>query len=129
MTATPFSTTADLFYAREPEGGVCVYQYVDVTPPAGERVRNFELEPKSVVIENARGKEDSFSLDTTGFQFYNHISKLTTFDNDEEIRRVYFPESIELIKNLTGASRVEIFDHSKFIQYVLPFKKSNGLCY
>ena len=73
-------------------------------------MRNFKLEKKSVtvVIENVKGQEDSVSLDTTssttGFQFYKHISKLTTFDKDEEIRRVYFPESIELIKKLTGAS-------------------------
>ena len=112
MTAAPVSTTADLFYAVEPEDGGLVYQYADIEPPAGERVRNFELEAKSVVIENLRGKEDSLSLDTTGFKFYKHASKLTTFDNDEEIRRVFYPESIELIKKLTGASRVEIFDHS-----------------
>ena len=127
MTAnTPFSTTADLFYGLEPEGGVCVYQYVESFPPAGERVRNFEFEAKSVVIENVRGKEDSLSLDTTGFQFYKHISKLTTFDNDEEIRRVYFPESTELIKKLTGASRVEIFDHSRLMHVCFCLPMSNG---
>ena len=129
MTATPFSTTADLFYSLEPEGGIRVYQYVD-SPPAGERSRNFEFEAKSVVIENVRGKEDSVSLDTTGFQFYKHTSKLTTFDNDEEIRRVYYPECTELIKKLTGASRVKVFDHSTLIHvgmFCLP--RSNGLCH
>ena len=110
-TSTAVTTTANLFYALEPEGGVRAYQHVD--PPAGEKVMNFELEAKSIVIENIRGKEDFVSLDTVGFQFYKHTSKHTTFDNDEEIRRVYYPESIELIKKLTGASRVEIFDHSK----------------
>ena len=110
-TSTPVSTTADLFYALEPESGVWAYQHVD--PPAGERKMNFGLEARSVVIENIRGKENSVSLDTVGFQFYKHTSKHTTFDNDEEIRRVYYPESIELIKKLTGASRVEVFDHSK----------------
>ena len=129
MTATPVSTTADLFYALEPEGGVRAYQYVDVDPPTGEKARNFELEAKSVVIENIRGKEDSASLDSTGFQFYKHTSKLTTFDNDEEIRRVYFPESIELIKKLTGASRVEIFDHSTLMHGMFCPPRPNGLCY
>jgi hypothetical protein len=32
MTSTPVSTTADLFYAHEPEGGVRAYQYVEVDP-------------------------------------------------------------------------------------------------
>jgi hypothetical protein len=107
------STTADLHYALEPAGGVPAYQRVDIDPSTGERARNFEIEAKSVVIENVRGKENSFSLDTAGFQFYKHTSKHTTFANDEEIYREYYPESIELIKKLTGASRVELFDHSK----------------
>ena len=116
MTASPISTTAELLYAIQPEGGVRAYQRVDIDPSTGERARNFEVEAKSVVIENVRGKEEDsavLSLDTTGFQFYKHTSKHTTFDDDDEIYRVYYPESIELIKKLTGASRVELFDHSK----------------
>ena len=69
MTATPVSTTADLVYAIEPAGGVPAYQRVDIDPSTGDQARNFELEAKTVVIENVRGKEDSFSLDTAGFQF------------------------------------------------------------
>ena len=121
---TPVSTTADLFYTLEPEDGVRAYQRVD--PSTGEKERNFKVETKSVVIENVRGKEDTVSLDTTGFQFYKHTSKYTTFDNDEEIYRIYYPESAELIKKLTGASRVESYDHSKQIHaracYVLPLR-------
>ena len=112
MTATPVSTTTNLVYPIQPEDGVRAYQRVVIDPASGERERNFEMEKKSVVVENIRGKEDSVSLDTTGFQFYKHISKHTTFDNEEEIRSEYYPESVELIKKLTGARRVEIFDHS-----------------
>jgi hypothetical protein len=42
------------------------------------------LEAKSV-IENVRDKEDSLSLDTTGFQFINTLPSL---HNIEEIRCV-----------------------------------------
>ena len=119
MTATPVSTTADLVYAVEPEGGVKAYQRIDIDASTGESARNFQVEAKCVVIENVRGNEDTVTLDTAGFQFYKHTSKHTSFDNDEEIYREYYPESIELIKKLTGASRVELFDHSK--QYTLMF--------
>ena len=112
MAATPASTAASLFYITEPEGGVRAYQHINSDPISGEQ-KNTGREEKSAVIENIRGKEDSVSLDTTGFQFYKHASKHTTFANDEEIFREYYPESIELIKKLTGASRVELFDHSK----------------
>ncbi|KAF8811247.1 hypothetical protein BYT27DRAFT_7240407 [Phlegmacium glaucopus] len=112
MTATPVSTIANLLYLTEPEGGVRAYQHINADPLTGERKKNFGREEKSLVIENIRGKEDTVSLDTTGFQFYKHTSKHTTFTDDEEIFREYYPESIELIKKLAGASRVELFDHT-----------------
>ena len=113
------STTANLLYIIEPEGGVGAYQYVNADPITGERQRNFEREEKSVTIENIRGKENSVSLDTAGFQFYHRYpSKHTTFANDEEIRREYYPESAELIKKVTGASRVELFDHSELLRII-----------
>jgi hypothetical protein len=52
------------------------------------------------------------TLDTAGFQFYRVPSKHASFANDEVIKKEYYPESIELIKRLTGATRVELFDHS-----------------
>lgn len=115
MAATPVSTTANLVYITKPNDGVRAYQNINADPITGEKQQNFEREEKSIVIENLRGKEDSVSLDTTGFQFYKHTSKHTTFANDEEIFREYYPESIELIKKLTGASRVVLFDHSKYL--------------
>jgi len=52
------------------------------------------------------------TLDTAGFQYFKHTSKHTSFANDEEIYQEYYPESIDLIKSLTGASRVVLFDHT-----------------
>lgn len=112
MAFNPVSTTATMRYITEPEGGVRAYQHTNADPLTGERRRNIGNVEKSVVVENIRGKEDSLSLDTTGFQYYKHTSNHTTFANDEEIRREYYPESTELIKKLTGASRVELFDYT-----------------
>jgi hypothetical protein len=111
----PTSTTANLLYLTEPEGGVRAYQTSDADPITGERKRNFGREGKDVVIDNLRGKEDSVTLDTAGFQYFKHKSKYSSFANDQEIYEEYYPESIELIKSLTGASRVVLFDHSKHI--------------
>jgi hypothetical protein len=113
MTAsTPATTTANLLYATQPEGGVRAYHNINPGPITGER-KNYGRENKDVVVENLRGKEDSVTLDTAGFQYFKHTSKHTSFANDEEIHKEYFPESIDLIKSLTGASRVVLFDHSE----------------
>jgi hypothetical protein len=118
MASPSASTTALLLYIVEPKDGVSAYQHVDADPITGEKQKNFEREEKSVVVENVRGNENSVTLDTAGFQFYSHPSKHTTFTNDEEIRQEYYPESAELIKKITGASRVELFDHSKLLRPV-----------
>jgi hypothetical protein len=108
----PTSTTTQLLYTVPPAGDVRAYQHTDADPATGERKRNYTREEKDTVIENLRGKEDSVSLDTAGFQYFHHPAKHTSFANDEEVVREYYPESIELIKKLTGASRVELFDHT-----------------
>ena len=111
--SNPATTTANVLYDTKPEVGVRAYQYINVDPVTGKRERNYGTEYKDIVVENLRGKEDSVTLDTAGFQYFKHTSKHTSFSNDEEIYQEYYPESIDLIKSLTGASRVVLFDHSK----------------
>ncbi|KDR70141.1 hypothetical protein GALMADRAFT_44031, partial [Galerina marginata CBS 339.88] len=55
---------------------------------------------------------DTVSLDTTGFQYFHEPSKHKNFEDEEAVVRDYYPESIEIIKRLTGASRVVLFDHT-----------------
>lgn len=102
---------ATLRYFVPPSDGSKPYSYT-YADPTGERRRNYVQEPYEVEIENLRGKEASVSLDTAGFLFARAPAKHTAFGNDEEIEREYYPESEELLRKLTGASRVVFFDHS-----------------
>lgn len=102
---------AKLVY-NAPLEGVPAYIHINADPTTGVRERSYTQEEKEVEVENLRGKEDSVTLDTAGFQFYQIPSKHTSFATDDLIKEEYYPESIELIKKLTGATRVEIFDHS-----------------
>ena len=124
-TNTP---TATLFYGVHPEDGsrAAIQVLFKPDPVTGENYKkNFTYEEKTAVIENVRGKEDSVSLDTTGFQFFKQASKLTpsSFTNENTIKTEYYSESIDLIKKLTGATRVEVFDHSTFVCH-LPICRS-----
>ena len=86
MTASTLTTTtANLLYDSEPEVGVRAYQYVNIDPITGQRKSKFGREYKGVVVENLRGKEDSVTLDTAGFQYFKHTFKHTSFSNNEEI--------------------------------------------
>ncbi|KAJ7687906.1 hypothetical protein B0H17DRAFT_1180677 [Mycena rosella] len=101
------STTASLVFALPPPDGVRAYYNTGKTDD-----KNIALDAHDVKIENLRGKETAATLDTTGFQLYKHAAKHTAFTSDAEIKDEYYPESIELIKRLTGASRVVVFDHT-----------------
>ena len=58
-----------------------------------------EMDPQKLMVRNIRGEEDKHTLDTTGFQVVNHISKEKDFADDEQIKRVYYPEVETMIKS------------------------------
>lgn len=106
---------ATLAYAVPPADGSKPYSYAYVTDPeTKERKRNFTQQDYQVEVEDVRGKEGSYALDSSGFQLVKAESKHKAFTNDGDIAREYYPESEELVKKLTGASRVVIFDHSMY---------------
>ncbi|KAK1221768.1 hypothetical protein PQX77_015424 [Marasmius sp. AFHP31] len=102
---------AKLHYFFPPADGSKPYNYV-VEPPAGVPRLNYTTKEYVLQIENVRGKEDSVSLDKSGFYFGKHPVSHTSFANDEEIKKEYYPESIELLKKLTRASKIVLFDHT-----------------
>ena len=52
-----------------------------------------------------------FSLDTNGFVLTEHETAVKDFYDPEEVKSVYYPEVERLIKRVTGAERVVVFDH------------------
>jgi hypothetical protein len=67
-----------------------------------------QLQP--VEISNGRGK--AFSLDENGFVFVEHKTAVKDFFDRNELEKVYFPEVAALITRLSGAKRVQVFDHT-----------------
>ncbi|AEO55832.1 hypothetical protein MYCTH_2057467 [Thermothelomyces thermophilus ATCC 42464] len=55
---------------------------------------------------------DKYTLDGHGFQIVRHESKEKDFLDEEQIKSIYYPETEQLLKNVTGATRVFIFDHT-----------------
>ncbi|KAJ8489166.1 hypothetical protein ONZ45_g13683 [Pleurotus djamor] len=80
--------------------------------PEGVPKTNIQTETHDVVVRDIRGKEDTVSLDKTGFQFVKHVSEEKEFVDEEAIKSRYYKEVEELLKKETGAKRVFIFDHT-----------------
>lgn len=72
---------------------------------------NYVMRP--VVIRNGRSRAKDFSLDREGFMLTTRPSAVGDFYDDGEIAAVYEPEVEALVRSVTGATRVEIFDHTR----------------
>ena len=69
-------------------------------------------EPHSVRIYDARPIAAQLSLDSEGLAVVNHNSAVRDFYDEDELRRVYYPEAERLVGEATGARRVVVFDHT-----------------
>jgi hypothetical protein len=85
--------------------------YVAV-PGSADTRSSSTLDPRRVTIRNGRPQADRFTLDRNGFRFVRHDTKVADFYDEDEVRRVYYPEMEALVKQESGASRVVVFDHT-----------------
>ncbi|MGH7126582.1 MAG: CmcJ/NvfI family oxidoreductase, partial [Stellaceae bacterium] len=61
---------------------------------------------------NGRPLAERFVFERDGFRFVPHKHGVKNFSDEDEIRRVYYPECEALIKQVSGARRVVVFDHT-----------------
>ena len=105
----PDTIEATLNYLRNT--GEKPVTYVGV--PGGVDTRSSATpDPRRITIRNGRPHADRFTLDRDGFRFVRHDTKVKNFFDEDEIRRVYYPEMEALVKAESGASRVVVFDHT-----------------
>lgn len=104
--------SALLSFYKAPEDGSKPYNYVEKQENGPQR--NFGELLKEVVIDDLRGQEHKFSLDNNAFETLQDVpSEEHEFQDDEQIKRVYYPEVEKLIlESVPGANRVLLFDHT-----------------
>jgi len=78
---------------------------------SGEVRSNMTPEPHRVPIRDMRPIAAEVELDRQGFALVEPHTAVRDFWDDDEVRRVYYPEAERFIAEKTGASRVFIFDH------------------
>jgi hypothetical protein len=100
---------ASLTYLADMEEKPVNYLY---RPPEGTPLRNTKTTREPRRIYNARALAEPPSLDNQGFTLCRHITAVLDFYNETEVRRIYFPEVEQLVKQATGASRVVAFDYN-----------------
>ncbi|KAI1098326.1 amino acid permease-domain-containing protein [Jackrogersella minutella] len=85
-----------------------------ITPTYTDKPETYERPVAShpVHITDVRGHESEYTLDGNGFQYVSHVAQEKDFEDDEHIKAVYYPETEQLLKDVTGASKIFIFDHT-----------------
>ncbi|KAK0280191.1 hypothetical protein LTR35_008342 [Friedmanniomyces endolithicus] len=95
-----------LYYYLEPKDGGQIQTYPGT---AAEKRRKHV--PHHVQVEDMRSIRSQFTLEKTGFELIDHVSKEKDFLDEKQITSVYYPEVEELIKKKTGATKVHVVSH------------------
>ena len=104
------SVQAGLFYltpmAEKP------YTVAYRTDETGELPTNAVYEERIVPIHDGRPAAGALSLDREGIAFLRSPSRVKDFHDEAELDGVAHREAADLVARVTGASRVEVFDHT-----------------
>jgi len=104
----PRDVTTSLNYLGEVNEPLFTYAY---DSPPGQPKTNVTMVPRRVVVHDARGLNPGPTVDREGFALVRQRSRLENFYDEDQVRRVYYPECERLLADLTGAPRVVVFDH------------------
>ncbi|KAF8629503.1 hypothetical protein AX17_005629 [Amanita inopinata Kibby_2008] len=104
MTTGPASVKTTLGYFGNPPKGERAFWTINVDEETGERKKNWNHDKREVTVENLRGREETVSLDKSGFQILLRPTGCTSFDDDQTIESVYYPECERILKEVTGAT-------------------------
>jgi hypothetical protein len=96
------------YAARSDDGRLFHYAY----PPPGAEETNIEFVEHVVEIADVRWLSWSLRLEVEGASVLRHRSEVRSFYDETELRRVGYPETAELVRSVTGATDVVVFDHN-----------------
>ncbi len=81
-------------------------------PPPGKPWRNTAYAPQPMAVRDARQLAEAPGLETAGFTLVEAPSEVTDFYDERQLVDTYYGEVEALVKKLTGASKVMVFDHT-----------------
>jgi hypothetical protein len=93
------------------------------TADTGEKLVNETFGPNNIrrrssgsddrrTVEVRDGRGQAFSLDGNGFLLAPHATRVTDFLDPDQLKSVYYPEVEVLIRQISGARRAVVFDHT-----------------
>lgn len=84
-----------LFYYLEVKDGGIIQTY-----PGTAFEKRRKHVPHQMTVKDLRPIKEQFKIDECGFELVPHVSAEKTFDDEEHVKQVYYPEVIDLIKRV-----------------------------
>lgn len=111
LAATLPFVEAELNYLKAGQGRPVSYTF---EPPPGTPWETGELEARRVAIRDGRPLValNELSLDRSGFTQISHRSVVADFSHEGTIRDIYYREAEALLRDVTGAEKIVVFDHT-----------------
>ncbi|KAK9791400.1 hypothetical protein WJX73_006086 [Symbiochloris irregularis] len=104
---------SSVVYATVPEGEeLFVTAYLPESP--SERKTNGNYNPQTIEVENARQRDEPFSLHEHGFtlaDFQLPEDLELDWKNADQVKDKYYPLALQLVKDVSGATRVHPVEH------------------
>jgi hypothetical protein len=85
---------------------------LEYEPPPGVARTTAVYRDHTVTIRDIRPLAQALSLDREGFQLVTAASKVSDLYDQGAVQTRYYAETVSLLEDLTGASRVVVFDHT-----------------
>jgi hypothetical protein len=93
------------------------------TAGTGEKLVNETFGPNNIrrrtsgaddrrMVEIRDGRLQALSLDGNGFALVPHATRVVDFLDEKELKATYYPEVEALIRQVSGAARAVVFDHT-----------------
>ncbi|MGH7865443.1 MAG: CmcJ/NvfI family oxidoreductase [Candidatus Binataceae bacterium] len=100
---------ATLNYLVNASESPTTYTYM---PPAGTPARTGRYQKHTVPIYDGRAAGELLSLDKHGVTLTSHETTVANFYDSNHVRAADYPEVERLVREVTGATRVLVFDHN-----------------
>ena len=85
---------------------------LEFEPPPGVPRTTAVYRDHTVTIRDVRPVASTLSLEREGFQLVSAASSVKDFNDEEAIQTLYYAETVSMLKEMTGALRVVVFDHT-----------------
>jgi len=86
--------------------------YGGVQQSVADQKRKGKYAEFTMPIYNGRAIADRLSLEREGFVLVRHDTQVKNFYDEAEVRSIYYKETEKLVKQMSRAKRVLVFDHT-----------------